>query len=141
MHVIHKPDEPGLACDFVEQGLQLPATTAIGSFPNFPRFRVDEEDKCDPSIVSIVGEAVWWRRDLIAYPSPASGYVTVELPEGQRGQLYVMNMEGQIVLRQSEVSTAQRLDVSALPAGIYSVEFLPDRNEDRVVYTKRVVVE
>ncbi len=141
MHVIHKPDEPGLACDFVEQGLQLPAPTSAGSFPNFPRFRVDEEDKCDPSIVSIVGETVWWRRDLIAYPSPASEYVTVELPEGQRGELYLLDMNGQLVLHQTEVSAEKRLDVSVLPAGIYSVEFLPERNEDRVVYTKRVVVE
>ena len=65
----------------------------------------------------------------------------VELPEGQRGQLYVLDMNGQLVLHQTEVSTEKRLDVSGLPAGIYSVEFLPDRNEDRVVYTKRVVVE
>ena len=140
-HVIHKPDEQGRDCDFQQRGIRLPRISSTGSFPNFPRFRVDEEDKCDPSIVSIVGETVWWRRDLKAYPSPASEYVMVELPEGQRGQLYVLDMNGQLVLHQTEVSTEKRLDVSGLPAGIYSVEFLPDRNEDRVVYTKRVVVE
>ena len=141
MHIIHKPDEPGLACDFVEQGIRLPATTSAGSFPNFPRFRVDEEDKCDPSIVSIVGETVWWRRDLTAYPSPASEYVTVELPEDTGGLLYMLDMQGQIVLRQSDARSQQRLDISGLPPGIYSVEFIPEQNEERVVYTRRVMVE
>ena len=141
MHIIHKPDEPGLACDFVEQGIRLPATTSAGSFPNFPRFRVDEEDKCDPSIVSIVGETVWWRRDLTAYPSPASEYVTVELPEDTGGLLYMLDMQGQIVLRQSDARSQQRLDISGLPPGIYSVEFIPEQNQERVVYTRRVMVE
>ena len=50
MHIIHKPDEQGQACDFQEQGLVLPHISSTGSFPNFPRFRVDEEEKCDPSI-------------------------------------------------------------------------------------------
>ena len=79
-HVIHKPDERGLDCDFQQRGVRLPKITGAGSFPNFPRFRVDEEDKCDPSIVSIVGETVWWRRDLKAYPSPALSLIHISEP-------------------------------------------------------------
>lgn len=140
-HVIHKPDEKGTACDFEQQGIRLPRISATGSFPNFPRFRVDEEEKCDPSIVSIAGEAVWWRRDLEVFPSPASEYVTVELPEAKRGELFLVNMEGQIMYHRQEVSAVYKVDVSELPAGIYTVDFIPSNNKDRVVYSRRIVVE
>lgn len=35
-HVIHKPDEPGIACDFQHDAIALPFYSAAGSFPNFP---------------------------------------------------------------------------------------------------------
>ncbi len=139
-HVIHKPNEKGTACDFVQQGIKMPRISSTGSFPNFPRFRVDEEEKCDPSIISIAGEAVWWRRDLNVYPSPASEYITVELPEQKSGTVYILDMEGQIVYHEKEIGSTKRLDVSFLSAGVYSVEFVPEQNKDRVVHTRRVVI-
>ncbi len=140
MNVIHKPNEKGAACDFVQNSLVLPTRTNVGSFPNFPRFRVDEEEKCDPSITSIAGETVWWRRDLSVYPSPASEYVTVELPEGKQGQIYILDMQGQMVYNQAKVLYDERIDISDLASGIYSVEFIPKQNKERVVYTKRITV-
>lgn len=71
-HVINKPNEKGLACDFAQNGLVLPYEAGSGSMPNFPRWRVDEEDKCDSTIVSIFGDYVWYRRDLKVYPNPSS---------------------------------------------------------------------
>ncbi len=141
-HVINKPDEKGIACDLVQQGIRLPYISATGSFPNFPRFRVDEEEKCDPSIVSIVGETVWWRRELTVYPSPTTGPVTVEIPESKRGQLYVVDMQGQVVLHKNVEILIGELELSlgGLPSAIYSVEFIADDSTDRVVWTKRVVV-
>ncbi len=143
-HVIHKPDELGLACDFVQQAFALPSSSAAGSFPNFPRFRVDEEEKCDPSIVSIVGETVWWRRDLTVYPIPTTGPITIELPEDHyKGMIYVLDMQGQMVLhREVEFLVGElSLDLSYLPSGIYSVEYVARDSEERVVWTERVVVE
>ena len=140
MNIIHKPDEPGVACDFQQMGIKLPRITGVGTFPNVPRFRVDEEDKCDPSIVSIVGETVWWRRDLEVYPNPASTQVTVALPDQQQGRLYIMDMSGVVVQDHNVVRSDKILDVSELVSGTYSVEFLPEDNEDRVVYTRKVVV-
>jgi len=140
MNIIHKPDEKGLACDFQQMGIKLPRITGVGTFPNVPRFRVDEEDKCDPSIVSIVGETVWWRRDLEVYPNPASTQVTVTLPEQQQGRLYIMDISGVVVQDHIAVLSDKILDVSGLVPGTYSVEFLPEDNEDRVVYTRKVVV-
>ncbi len=141
-HVINKPDEKGVACDLVQQGIRLPYISSTGSFPNFPRFRVDEEEKCDPSIVSIVGETVWWRRDLTVYPNPTRGLVTVEVPESKRGRMYVVDMSGQIVMtKKVEVLTGEvELFLGQLVAGTYSVEFVPRDHDERVVWTSKVVV-
>ena len=63
-HVIKKPNELGIACEFVQNGVKLPQLSNFGGMPNFPRFRVDEEEKCDPTLTSIFGDAVYYRRDL-----------------------------------------------------------------------------
>ena len=140
-HVIHKPDEKGVACDLQQQGIRLPQISSTGGFPNFPRFRVDEEDKCDPSIVSAFGEVVYYRRDLITFPNPVQDYLTIELPENTGdGYLYVLDMQGQVVYSQevSILTGSLQLSMSHLPSGIYNVEYVPRDNKARVVYTSQV---
>src|SRR5690606_24981443 len=39
LHIIHKPNETGLACDFEQRGLEL-STSHSFSPPNFPHFRL-----------------------------------------------------------------------------------------------------
>ena len=141
-HVINRPNEKGLACDFVQQGIMLPFPSSAGTLPNFPRFRVDEVDKCDPGITSVFGEDIFWRRDLTTYPNPVSTQLTIELPEGESGKVYVFNMEGRLILEDDKVhsSAAVSLDMSGIPTGTYSVEFLPEDNTERRVWTSRVMV-
>ena len=141
-HVINKPDELGAACDFVQHGIELPSWSASGSFPNFPRFRVDEEEKCDPSITSMFGDEIFWRRDMTVFPNPARDQITVELPELQmRGQVFIIDMLGQVVLEREAFGSGQMaVDISGLPVGRYSVEYVPEDNTERVVYTAALVV-
>jgi len=75
------------------------------------------------------------------YPSPADAYVVVDIPEQQKGDLYILDMKGHIVIREEEVMEKQRVDISFLSSGIYSVEFVPCSNMEKVVYTKRIVVK
>ena len=141
MHIIHNPDEKGQACNFQQRAIELPFPTSAGSFPNFPRFRVDEEDKCDPSIVSAFGEVVYYRRDLVTYPNPVRNDLTIELPEGVGdGMLYVIDMQGQMVHSQevSVLTGSMQLSMLSLPVGMYAVEYVPRENKERVVYTSRV---
>jgi len=140
-HVIQYPDEKGIACGFEQRAIRLPYISSVGSFPNFPRFRVDEEDKCDPSIVSAFGEVVYYRRDLITYPNPVSDILTIELPEGVGdGMIYVLDMQGQMVHSQevSVLTGSMQLSMVSLPGGMYAVEYVPRENKERVVYTSRV---
>jgi hypothetical protein len=76
LHVINKPDEHGKACDFVQNGIKLPNSNG-GSLPNFPRFRVDEKEKCNPGITSLFGEQVYFRRNLNVFPNPTHGILNL----------------------------------------------------------------
>lgn len=77
------------------------------------------------------------------YPNPSRGPVTVELPEGRHGKVYVVDMEGQIVLdKDVQVLTGElQLDLSELVSGTYSVEFVPEDSKERTVWTSKVVVQ
>jgi hypothetical protein len=97
-HVIKKPNELGSACEFVQNGVKLPQLSNFGGMPNFTRFRVDEEEKCDPTLTPVFGDAVYYRRDLTVYPSPSGGRYTIEVPERfGSGTLSVLNLDGQVV--------------------------------------------
>ena len=140
-HVINKPNEKGSACDFVQQGIRLPFVSATATMPNFPRFRVDEEDKCDPTITSIFGDHVYYRRDMTVYPNPVRDILTVEIPDGKKGRIVVFDMEGRVVWSGDGdgYSGEVRVDLSSLSVGTYSVEFLPEDNKERLVFTAQVV--
>ena len=140
-HVINKPNEKGVACDFVQQGIRLPFVSATATMPNFPRFRVDEEDKCDETITSIFGDRVFYRRDMNVYPNPVRDLLNIEIPEGHRGRLVVFDMMGQLVWSGDgdRYSGEVQIDLSQLAVGTYSVEFLPEDNRERLVFTAQVV--
>ena len=141
-HVINSPDQLGTDCDFVQNGIQLPHTAGGGSMPNFPRFRVDEEEKCDPTIVSVFGDAVFYRRDLVVYPSPSTGLFTIDLPEGfSSGRLVVTNLQAQILRDEpiDRLSFEGEVQLYDLPVGIYNIEIYPSENAERIFYSKQVV--
>jgi hypothetical protein len=109
--------------------------------PNFPRFRVDDEEKCDSTITLVNGVDIFWRRDLDVYPNPSSDYVDVIIPDDiGGGTLYIITPQGQMVKSVSFKRKEQlRIDVSELNSGIYNFEILADDNKEKVIYTTRVV--
>ena len=140
-HIINEPNELGTACDFVQNGVKLPYWSGPASFPNHPRWRVDEEEKCDSTLVSIFGELVYYRSDLDVYPNPSNGIFNIEIPKAEKGLIHVTSIFGEI-LRTFEVSHGQyqeSIDVSNLPASTYNIEYYPLDNKERKVYTRQVV--
>lgn len=141
LHVINKPDEAGKASDFVQNGIKLPNSNG-GSLPNFPRFRVDEVEKCNPGITSLFGEQVYYRRDLQVYPNPSSGlfyFKSFSSPVDCR--LYVSDIQGKILFT-ADVPAAQlpeSVDISHLPSGRYNIDIYPVENRERIFYGTQVV--
>lgn len=77
MHVINKPDNPGVACDFVQKGLKLPASSGVLSQPNYPNYRLDTPyPLCDSSIVYVpTGQVARPEGAVKVYPNPARDYL------------------------------------------------------------------
>jgi hypothetical protein len=141
-HVINKPDELGIACDFRQNGVKLPNTTGVASFPNFPRFRVDEDEKCDSTISLVLGEEVYYRRDLKVYPSPSTGIYTVELPDSWiAGDMMVLDIQGNIIEHRHIPyhKNIETLDITNHPAGRYNIELYPSNKKDRIFYGIQVL--
>ncbi len=140
IHVINKPNELGTACDFVQNGIKFQYPNG-GTLPNFPRFRVDEVNKCDPTITSVFGEAVYYRRDMEIYPNPSTGLYTIKLPEAiGKANLVVTNINGQVIFKKEiNNSIIEEIDITNMPAGRYNIEVYPADNLERVYYGKQVV--
>lgn len=140
LHVINKPDELGTDCDFVQNAIKLPNSNS-GTLPNFPRFRVDEDKKCDPSITSLFGETVYYRRDIEVFPNPSNGVFQIKIPEVHRvGVLIVTNVEGRVCYQKNVTwPVLEEIDISSFPSGRYNIEFYPDELQERIYYGKQVV--
>ncbi|TAK50499.1 MAG: T9SS type A sorting domain-containing protein [Saprospiraceae bacterium] len=124
MHVINNPDEPGLACNFVQRGLELPCSVNY-SIPNFPNYRLGTGyPVCDSNIVYVSaayespplqGVRVW--------PNPASYELHAEnnFAISKPATLWLFNATGQAV-RQWELSSGQlghTFSLEGLADGMY----------------------
>ena len=80
---------------------------------------------------------------MFTYPNPVRDYLTVDLPEGTgSGQLYILDMDGRLIWEEQtrSIQTSLRLDMSDYEVGTYSVEYVPEDNVERRVWTSSVVV-
>ena len=127
LHVIHNPDEPGLACNFEQHAVQLPFNHAR-SLPHFPNYRlgplVEGEappPPCEP-VVSIK-EAPPSVPKAYVFPNPAPGYVKVVFEQALRrpGRVVLYNGLGQVVLEEAlgVGSREFRIELSGVAAGLY----------------------
>jgi hypothetical protein len=122
-HVIHHPDEPGLACGFEQHGVQL-ATSNAFSIPNFPNYRLGSANPvCDSSIVLSVAGVPLFPAAVQVYPNPASTEVWLSLPAPlfKPGTWRLYNALGQSV-HSERLAAGQReavVSLAGLPAGVY----------------------
>lgn len=75
LHVIHNPDMPGSACNFVQHGISLPAYNSI-TIPNNPNYRLDIGPPCDSSITGLADLLVKYESIRVG-PNPASDYIEI----------------------------------------------------------------
>ncbi|HAD14022.1 MAG TPA: hypothetical protein DCF33_16480 [Saprospirales bacterium] len=125
-HVIHNPDEPGLACNVEQRGVQFQTPTGA-SMPTFPNYRLGPIDNpgvpCTATVSvsppvfapEVGGVRVW--------PNPASDVLTVEY-EGMNDmphQFLLFNTLGQLVqsVDLPQGQSSRQLTLMYLPKGIY----------------------
>jgi len=140
-HVINQPNKLGTECDFVQNGIKLPNSAGRANLPLHPRWRVDEEDKCDSTITSVFGLNVFYRRDLTVYLNPTLGDITVELPDNfVSGHMEIYNLQGKLV-HNMEVGHKNEdlLNISHLPKGYYHIEVYPSTNPERIYYGTQII--
>jgi hypothetical protein len=142
-HVIHNPELVGKDCNFVQNGIKLPQHAGSANLPLPPRWRVDEEDKCDSTISSIFGQLVYYKRELLTYPNPSTGVFNIKVPQQKirSGTLEIYDRNGQLIkLVKGIAGNNMRMDLSALPSGVYHLELYPEKNKERVFYRSKVVL-
>jgi hypothetical protein len=124
-HVIHSPDEPGLACNVKQRGVQFQTTTGV-SMPSFPNYRLGPIDNpgvpCTATVS--VSSPIWpsGTGEVRAWPNPASDNVTFEweTTAASAQRILLHNALGQSV-RDIALSrgTSYTLSLQELPSGIY----------------------
>ncbi len=128
LHVIHSPDEPGLACNFEQHAVQLPFNHAR-SLPHFPNYRlgplVEGEappPPCEPIVSTEEEELPSWQKAYV-FPNPAPGYFKVVFEEALRraGRVVLYNGLGQVALEEVLEAGGRefRLEVGGMPPGLY----------------------
>jgi hypothetical protein len=136
-HVIHKPDEKGIDCNFEQQGVTLPHTSSVANFPNFPNFRIDEEEVCDPTITSIFNIPVLVNKKIRLFPNPVTDYLTIETDATLNiRSIEIYSVDGKLMHSVSPYDDAQTVDMSDMSEGIYFIKFFL---EDGRMITRKVV--
>lgn len=133
LHVIHSPDSPGLACDFEQRGIDLPAINTA-SIPNFPNYRLGTlHPVCDSTIQLVVSsvQVLPQRQEIMVYPNPARGQITVELPKllDMKCEWVLYSGVGQQVMSRKMGRGITRMDISliGLSQGLYFWQMTSDR--------------
>lgn len=124
LHVIEHPDRPGLACDFRQHGLELPAINNT-SIPNFPNYRLGTGyPVCDSNIVyTASGFTLPPVQGVNLYPNPASGELNLEFGTvtGKPVTFRLYDTTGRLAREWKLVGDGQRqsLNISGLATGLY----------------------
>ena len=122
--VIYEPDLKGQQCLFVQHDLVLPSPKSRGSMPNFPHFRIDEDQPCDRGITLSDREIAMIEDNRIqVYPNPSDDQVTFlfKTPLTERMELRIYDALGMEQIKHSIRASliSSQIDVSSLSSGIY----------------------
>lgn len=126
LHVIHNPDEKGIACNVEQHAIRLKGRHR-GSMPYFPNYRLGalEGSPCD-TIVDILnlGEELETNPQMVkVYPNPTTGKVTVSFDNmiKESYQFILHNAVGQkvFITQLNKGQKAQEVIFPKLPSGIY----------------------
>ncbi len=142
-HIIHDPDELGTECNFVQNGLKLPENYVGKGLPNFPRYRVDSEEKCDNTITRIIDHQIYVKEEIQVFPNPSRGSIQVDAAADLDGvyDALVYDLEGQLVFESVWRNPSETvLELSGLSSGTYFIELFDQGKSVPRFYLGKVVL-
>lgn len=126
LHVIHNPDEAGLACNMEQHGIALPRLF-MNSLPNHPNYHLGAlaGSPCDTLGLSVGTEEWPPETGLRVYPNPGNGQFTLTYPvQPEAGMLEVLDLQGRVVY-QKRLAAWSQVHAVVLPreaAGLPAVQ-------------------
>ncbi len=139
LHVIHKPDEKGLACTFKQNDFLLPTSMYLG-MPNYPNFRLGKKEGviCPP----LVGNRDISQEnfEISVYPNPANGQLNINISLFF-STLYIKDITGSEIKKivTSPYHSEYQIDTYDMENGIYFIHGISENGAKIVV--QRFVVQ
>ncbi|MFN0173159.1 MAG: T9SS type A sorting domain-containing protein [Saprospiraceae bacterium] len=126
LHVINKPNCPGVSCELVQHGIVLPSYN-FATIPNMPHYR-QSYFECDSTLIGAV-EVGQVGRKLMVFPNPASEVIHLSLEFG-KGEVSIFDATGRAVSHPSPTVADGQLSILIrdLPSGLYFVCFRTEGN-------------
>jgi len=129
LHVIENPDSLGLACDLVQNGVELPAYN-FATIPNIPHYCSSDED------CIVVTNETKIREDnslINIYPNPTRGEIWIELSEANetKYELRIYDLLGTQVISKKVIDSSPKVDISTLQNGSYIYVIEPGKKIQR----------
>ncbi len=129
LHVIHSPNEPGLACNVEQRAIDLP-TWEYWGMPNLPYYNLYDVpgSPCDTlgiddPLTATQEPAGPGSVPAILYPNPTTSLLQVDFPAATTGTLRLLSISG-VELRSWQVKESRQatLHLDELPAGLYLLQ-------------------
>ncbi|HNA40630.1 MAG TPA: T9SS type A sorting domain-containing protein [Saprospiraceae bacterium] len=147
LHVINKPDEAGKACDFVQQGYELPRLNDW-IVPNIPYFRLFDQpgSPCDTLGIDapISTKYVTAKSIISVFPNPVSSTLSIDVEQAGYGSVREQTVDITDLLGRRlytvdiDYDGHAEIDTQALPPGMYIAVLRTDGHQVQAV--KFVVV-
>jgi hypothetical protein len=137
LHVIRRPNEGGMACEFVRNGQPLGRYIEFG-LPNHPNFRLGRlrGSACDTIYqdTTVGVHSIYGRRAMFRlYPNPATSrvqaeYNWIEWERYQKVELVLSDLSGRILRRETVApySVVSSMELSGISSGLYQMRLLGD---------------
>jgi expansin (peptidoglycan-binding protein) len=73
------------------------------------------------------------QRKIQVFPNPANTEISLTLPD-QKGRIQITDMEGRLVVDQQTKTMTERISISQLPVGLYSIQFVNDHVQFKTTF-------